>query len=153
MYNYLSLNWGFGAKQLQVGVSNLISPSEASSNWEFGQGQFWKWESFHYFCTKIIFDNLKIFELWNWTSNFDLASRSAIFMVRKQTLFTKCQFYEKKVAALGKRWRQNGKKVLWGLPNLHLSIIWSCWKWIGLIWVNRNGYDESGSHNELCTLD
>ena len=31
-------------------------------------------------------------------------------MVQKPTLFPKCQLYEKKVAALGKIWRQNGKK-------------------------------------------
>ena len=29
--------------------------------------------------------------------------------------------FMKKVAALGKRWRQNGKKVLSGLPNLNFS--------------------------------
>ena len=45
------------------------------------------------------------------TPNFDLASRSAIFMTRKQTRFPKCQFYKKKiVAALGKRWRKMKKK-------------------------------------------
>ena len=73
-----------------------------------------------------------------WSSNFDWAGKSAIFMVQKPTLFPKCQLYEKKVTALAKIWRQNRIKFFRAYYILYTLLKYEVVE-NGLDWFGRKG--------------